>query len=75
MGYDHKMVDHSKLEYVSKDKAATNDIESFWACLKRSIKGSHIWVSVKWLTNYLNEFTVRFNSRKSNFLEIILRLI
>lgn len=63
-GYEHQTVDHSKKEYV-RDGVHTNAIESLWAQLKRSIRGTHVHVSPKHLQKYLGEFEFRFNLRKS----------
>ena len=42
----------------------TNNIESFWALLKRGIVGQFHKVSAKHLHRYLDEFSYRFNHRK-----------
>lgn len=63
MGYTHNTVNHGSGEYVSKKGATTNSIESFWARLKLSIKGTHIHTSKKHLEKYVGEFEYRFNSR------------
>jgi len=62
LGYSHTTVNHSKLEYV-RGTAYTNTIEGFWSQLKRSIDGTYHAVSPKYLQNYLNEFTFRYNYR------------
>lgn len=62
-GYSHKTVNHGSGEYVAKDGATVNSMESFWARLKLSIKGTHIHVSKKHLAKYASEFEYRFNSR------------
>ena len=63
-GYAHGTVNHAAKEYV-RGLVHTNTIESYWAQLKRSINGTHIWVSKKHLPKYLGEFEFRFNLRKS----------
>lgn len=61
-GYSHTTVNHSKLEYV-RGTAHTNTIEGYWSQLKRSIDGTYHSVSPKYLQNYLNEFSFRYNLR------------
>ena len=63
LGYDHEAVNHSIKEWVRGD-VHTNSIEGFWSNVKRSIKGTHIWVSKKHLQTYLREFEYRYNLRK-----------
>ena len=41
----------------------TNNIEAFWGCVKRSIKGTYVWVSKKYLQTYLHECEYRWNLR------------
>lgn len=73
-GYKHKMVRHGRGEYARGD-IHTNTIENFWAILKRSIRGTHIWVSRKHLQKYLGEFEFRYNLRKSPHLMFDLLLL
>lgn len=63
-GYDHEFVKHSANEFV-RDMCHTQSIEGFWSQLKRSISGTHVWVSKKHLQNYVNEFGFRYNLRKT----------
>ncbi len=71
MGYVHEKVNHSKGEYVKKEKSdartafkiTTNSIEGVFGLLKRGINGTYHWVSKKHLQKYLSEFTFRFNTR------------
>jgi len=58
----HKTIDHSYW-YVNGD-VHTNNIESFWAILKRGIVGQYHKVSLRYLPKYIDEFTFRFNNRK-----------
>ena len=62
-GYRHDTVDHRSKEYARGD-VHVNTLESFWAILKRSIRGTHIHVSGKHLPKYLGEFEYRYNMRK-----------
>lgn len=63
-GYRHSTVNHAAKEYVRGD-THTNTIEGFWAMVKRTIRGTHIWVSPKYLPLYLREIEYRFNLRRS----------
>ena len=64
MGYTHAKVNHRSKEYV-RGRDHTNNIEASWLILKRSIRGTHVWVSKKHLSKYLGEFQYRFNMRKN----------
>ncbi len=59
---DHDTVKHSAKEYV-RGMAHTNGIESFWAMLKRSHKGTYHKFSPKHLDRYVTEFSGRHNIR------------
>ena len=61
--YTHKTVNHSKGEYATPDGTSTNQIESFFNHLKKSIAGTHTSVSSKHLERYVKEFEYRFNRR------------
>lgn len=63
MGFKHETVNHSKGEY-KKGTCHTNTIEGFWSQLKRSIQGTYHHVSQKYLQDYVNEFSYRYNMRK-----------
>jgi len=58
----HEIVDHSKW-YVDGFRH-TNNIESFWALLKRGIVGQYHKVSLHYLPRYIDEFCYRHNYRK-----------
>ncbi|MCL8538928.1 IS1595 family transposase [Chryseobacterium gallinarum] len=64
--YDHRIIDHSKKEYVSlqDNNIHTNNIEGSWNILKRSVSGMYNHVSRKHLQKYVDEFVYRFNLRK-----------
>lgn len=62
-GYRHSWVNHSAKEWV-RGPVHTNTIEAFWAMVKRTISGTHIWVSEKHLPKYLAETEFRWNLRK-----------
>ncbi|MBS1737898.1 MAG: IS1595 family transposase [Bacteroidetes bacterium] len=61
--FEHYSVNHSAGHYVN-GVVWTNGIENFWSHLKRGIKGVYHAVSKRHLQAYVNEFTLRFNSRK-----------
>lgn len=61
--YLHSRVNHSAKEYVN-EMTHTNGIENFWSHLKRGIDGIYHWVSKDHLQSYVDEFTLRFNTRK-----------
>lgn len=65
LGYTHFTVQHRLAEFVSKIGKHTNTIEGFWSILKRSISGTHVWVSPKYLNQYIDEFEFRYNNRHS----------
>jgi transposase len=61
--YRRGIINHSAGEYVRGD-IHTNTIETFWGVVKRSINGTYIHVSKKWLQTYLSEAEFRHNLRK-----------
>ncbi len=63
--YNHKTVCHGVGEYVVENMH-TNTIEGFWSIIKRSISGTYVSVSPKYLQSYLNEFSYRYNYHKEN---------
>jgi transposase-like protein len=63
-GYRHVKVQHNLGEYARPCGAGVNQIEGFWAQLKRGINGTHIHVSGKHLPKYLGEFEYRHNMRQ-----------
>lgn len=62
--FDHKTVSHKAGQYVHAEGHGVNQIEGFWALLKRGINGTHIHVSGKHLPKYLGEFESRGNMRQ-----------
>jgi transposase-like protein len=54
----HHTVDHSKGEYVRGD-ASTNEVESYFALLKRGVMGSFHHISKQHLDRYCDEFSFR----------------
>lgn len=61
----HHAVNHGKGEYVRGD-ASTNEAESYFALLKRGIVGSFHHVSKQHLDRYCDEFSFRWNHRKTS---------
>lgn len=67
-GYQHGQVTHSQklwsyYDYRHDVTHHTNNVESFWRLFKKSIAGTHIHVSAKYMDRYLKEFTFRSNHR------------
>jgi len=69
--HTHYVVDHS-FQYANGD-IHTNNIESFWATLKRGIIGMYHRISVKYMQSYVNEFCFRYNYRNENMFDLVLR--
>lgn len=61
-GYEHRRIKHSAKVYVVGD-IHTNSIEGFWSLVKRGIGGVYHQVSQKFLQNYLDEYSFRYNHR------------
>lgn len=59
----HETVNHTAGEYV-RDNWTTNSIESFFSQLKRTIKGTHIHCSPKYLQLYADECAFRHMHRE-----------
>lgn len=55
-------VNHSAKQYVN-GMAHTNGIENFWSHMQRGITGIYHWVSTTHLQSYVDEFTLRYNTR------------
>jgi transposase-like protein len=60
----HSFVNHGLKEYV-KGNVHTNNIECFWAVLKRTIGGTYTHVHPRHLDRYLAEQVYRFNEREN----------
>jgi transposase-like protein len=61
----HYIVDHHILEYV-RGNAHVNNIECFWAVLKRTLGGTYIHCLPRHLDRYLDEQVFRFNEREND---------
>ena len=68
----HLRIDHTKA-FSQGDGIHTNNIESFWATLKRGIYGIYHHVSVDYMQRYVDEFCFRYNNRKENMFDMVLR--
>jgi hypothetical protein len=63
--HDRYSVDHSKGEYVRED-IHINTVETFFAHLKTSIKGTYKLISRHHLQSYLDGFVFHYNNRYSD---------
>jgi transposase-like protein len=70
----HSTVDHSIGEYV-RDDVSTNQAESYFAQLKRSLDGTHHHVSREHLPRYLAEFDFRYSTRRDSDAERMDRIV
>lgn len=61
----HKRIKHKQRIYVVDD-AGTQNVESFFALFKNSVRGAHHSVSAMYLQHYLDEYTFRWNRRKDD---------
>jgi transposase len=61
-GYRHDYVTHSTKMWVIGD-IHTNTIEGFWSLMKGGIRGVYKHVDKKYLQNYVNEYSFRYNRR------------
>lgn len=68
----HLQIDHTKM-FVDGD-IHTNTIESFWAIVKRAFYGTYHRISVKYLQDYINKCSFRYNNRNiDNSFDLILK--
>lgn len=63
--FEHGATDHKVGQYVN-GIIHSNGIESFWALLKRSIKGTYIAIAPKHLQAYLDERAFAYNHREEH---------
>ena len=63
--FHHHTVNHGVGEYVRDYFCHVNGLEGAWSHFKRQVFGIHHWISAKHIDRYLNEFTWRYNRRKS----------
>lgn len=64
LGFNHRIVAHSKKVYVTGKDIHTNCVEGFWSQLKRSIDGTYHHVTPKHLQEYADEYSFRYSHRK-----------
>jgi len=70
----HLVINHTR-GFV-EDFVHTNNVESFWAILKRGVYGICHHVSVKYLQAYVNEFCFRFNNKDNgDMFDLVLRQV
>jgi transposase-like protein len=69
--YVHLRVNHTK--EFSNGNIHTNNIEGFWAMVKRGIYGIYHHISVKYMQRYIDEFCFRFNNRDNDMFDLVLR--
>lgn len=70
--YVHLRIDHSKA-FSDGNGIHTNNIESFWATLKRGIYGIYHHISVDYMQRYVDEFCFRYNNRENDMFTMILK--
>lgn len=71
----HYTVNHSAREYVGKNGATSNEVESYFAMLKRGIYGTFHHVSSQHLQRFVDEFDFRWNNRETSDTERTFRAI
>lgn len=67
----HLRINHQ--EMFSDGFAHTNNVESFWATLKRGVYGIYHHVSLEYLQNYVDEFCFRYNNRDTDMFNLVLK--
>ena len=61
----HDVIKHELKKYRI-GSVSTNTVEGYFSHLKRMLYGTHIHVSGKYLQNYINEHSFRYNQRKTS---------
>lgn len=69
--FDHEFVNHTRKEW-SRNGVHINTIEGFWSYVKRSISGTFVGVSPKYLQSYLNSFVYLYNYRDEAVYPVLL---
>jgi len=62
--YHREMCNHRRKQFTCGD-ASTNAVENLWSCLKRTLHGSYISVSKKYLHLYVKEAIFKYNFKDS----------
>lgn len=69
---NHQVVNHHQDEYV-RGAYHTNNIEGFWSLVKRGIVGQYHKITSKYLQNYLDEFSFKYNFKgEKNIFDLLL---
>lgn len=68
----HLRIDHTKA-FSDHNGIHTNNIESFWATLKRGVYGIYHQVSLKYMQRYVDEFCFRYNNRELDMFNMVLK--
>ncbi len=68
----HLRIDHTKA-FSDHNGVHTNNIESFWATLKRGVYGIYHHISTKHMQKYVDEFCFRYNNREVDMFDMVLR--
>lgn len=74
--YETHMINHQKKEFVRGD-IHVNTVESFWAHVKRCLRGTYKSVSKKHAQSYLNAFAFHYNNAHNDRLrfELLIQLV
>jgi transposase-like protein len=68
----HLRVDHQHA-FSDLHGTHTNNIESFWATLKRGVYGIYHHISIEYMQRYVDEFCFRYNNKKEDMFNMVLR--
>ena len=68
----HLRVDHTKA-FSDNHGTYTNNIESFWATLKRGVYGIYHHISIEYMQKYVDEFCFRYNNRENDMFNMVLK--